>query len=180
MKTSGMAHLKSLVFWTFIAIPTILFPTMIAYSLGLRVNTSRSLPIGIYAVTKDPLGKLIEFCPDGKAGEESKTRGYRSRGSCPDGAAPLIKPVIARKGDFVKFSSRGFSVNGKFLKNTAPLALDGAGRPLTHWKYGVYRVAPGEVWVASTHNYGSYDSRYFGPICTSSIRNRLRPVWTFH
>jgi conjugative transfer signal peptidase TraF len=175
-----MAHLKSLVFWTFIAITIISFPAMIAYSLGLRVNASRSLPIGIYAVTRDPVSKLIEFCPDGKAAEESKSRGYRSRGSCPDGAAPLIKPVIARKGDVVKFSPRGFSVNGKFLKNTAPLALDGAGRPLTHWRFGVYRVAAGEVWVASTHNYGSYDSRYFGPICISSIRNRLRPVWTFH
>ena len=153
---------------------------MLAYALGLRVNTTRSLPVGIYAVTNDAYSELIEFCPEGYAAKESKNRGYCNNGSCPDGAEPLIKRVAAREGDGVEFSSRGISVNGNLLKNTAPLPLDGAGRRLTHWRFGAYRVVPGEVWVASTYNYGSYDSRYFGPVCISSIRNRLRPIWTIH
>jgi type IV secretory pathway protease TraF len=95
-------------------------------------------------------------------------------------AEPLIKPVVARAGDVVKFSSQGISVNGSLIKNTAPLYLDGANRPLTHWEFGVYRVVQGEVWVASTYNYGSYDSRYFDPVRISSIRNRLCLIWTLH
>jgi conjugative transfer signal peptidase TraF len=180
MRLSGMARLRGLILWMFIAIPSIALPSMLAYALGLRVNMTRSLPMGIYAVTNDAFSELIECCPEGNAAKESKNRGYRNNGSCSDGAEPLIKPVVAREGDVVEFSARGISVNEKLLKNTAPLPLDGAGRPLTHWKFGVYRVAPGNVWVASTYNYGSYDSRYFGPVRISSISNRLRPIWTLH
>lgn len=175
-----MARLRGLILWTFIAIPSILLPSMLAYVFSLRINTTRSLPMGIYAVTKDAFCELIEYCPEGNAAKESKIRGYRNTGSCSDGAEPLIKPVVAREGDVVEFSSQGISVNGNLLKNTAPLPLDGAGKLLTHWKFGVYRVASGEVWVASIYNYGSYDSRYFGPIHISSIRNRLRPIWTIN
>jgi conjugative transfer signal peptidase TraF len=175
-----MARLRHVILWMFIAIPSIALPSMLAYALGLRVNMTRSLPMGIYAVTNDAFSELIEYCPEGNAAKESKNRGYRNSGSCPDGAEPLIKPVVAREGDLVKFSPRGISVNGKLFKNTAPLPLDGVGRPLAHWEFGVYRVAAGEAWVASTYNYGSYDSRYFGPVRISSIRNRLRPIWTLH
>jgi conjugative transfer signal peptidase TraF len=178
MMVSGRVHPKRLILWAFIGIMPVSFPSVLAYAFGLRINMSRSLPMGLYAVTKDHFGGLIEFCPEGNAAEESKIRGYRNSGSCPDGGEPLIKPVIAREGDVVQFSERGISTNGKLFKNTAPLALDGLGRPLTPWKFGIYRVAPGQVWVASTHNYGSYDSRYLGPIRVSSIRTRLRPIWT--
>jgi len=177
---SGMARPRGLILWTFIAISIISLPSMLANALGLRVNTTRSLPMGIYAVTNDAFCELIEYCPEGNAAKESKNRGYRNAGSCPDGAEPLIKPVVAREGDVVEFSLRGISVNGNLLKNTAPLPLDGAGRPLIHWNFGVYRVASGEAWVASIYNYGSYDSRYFGPVRISSIHNRLRPIWTIH
>jgi type IV secretory pathway protease TraF len=33
------------------------------------------------------------------------------------------------------------------------------------------------IWAVSTWNDGSYDSRYFGPIHESMIRQRLRPLW---
>jgi len=175
-----MARLRSLIFCTLVGATIIFLPSVVAYALCLRVNTTRSLPLGFYVVTNDADCELIEFCPDGKAAEESKTRGYRNSGSCPDGGEPLIKPVIAQQGDLVEMSAEGISVNGKLLKNTAPLRMDAAGRLLKSWKFGPYRVASGEVWVASTYNYGSYDSRYFGPIRIASIRNRLRPIWIFH
>jgi len=160
--------------WAWVAVPAL------AYALGLRVNISCSLPMGLYAVTHDPRCALIEFCPEGVYAEESKLRGYRSPGSCPDGAAPLIKPIAARTGDLVEVCARGLTVNGKLLPNSAPLLSDRKGRRLTPWRSGRYRVSPAEVWVVSTYSYGSYDSRYFGPIRIASIRDRLRPLCTLH
>ena len=36
----------------------------------------------------------------------------------------------------------------------------------------------GTVWVASSFNSRSFDSRYFGPISESAIKHRLVPIWT--
>lgn len=150
----------------------------IAAACGIRINTSHSLPLGFYATTDDPSADLIEFCPAEPFASESASRGYRTRGfTCPDGAVPLMKPVVARPGDIVIVSPDGLIVNGRLLRKTKPAASDGSGRPLTAWPLGLYGVKRSTVWVASTYNAGSYDSRYMGPIQTSQIRRRLRPLW---
>jgi len=145
---------------------------------GARINTSYSLPLGIYIRTDDSHAQLIEFCPVQPFAAESSERGYRTRGSaCLDGAVPLLKPVVAIAGDVVVLASDGIRVNGKLLPKTAALLRDGAGRSLHPWPFGSYLVEKGTVWVASTYNRGSYDSRYMGPIRTAQIRARLRPLW---
>ena len=145
---------------------------------GLRINTSYSLPLGVYLRTTDPNARLIEFCPVEPFASESSERGYRTHGiACPDGAVPLLKPVVAVAGDRVVLSPAGMSVNGRLLPKTAPLIRDWAGRYLHPWPFGTYVVEQGTVWVASTYNRGSYDSRYMGPIKISIIRARLRPLW---
>jgi conjugative transfer signal peptidase TraF len=144
---------------------------------GLRINTSYSLPLGIYLRTTNPRARLIEFCPVEPFASESSERGYRTHGTCPDGAVPLLKPVVAVAGDRVVLSPAGMSVNGRLLPKTAPLARDWAGRVLHPWPFGTYVVEQGTVWVASTYNRGSYDSRYMGPIKIAMIRARLRPLW---
>jgi type IV secretory pathway protease TraF len=68
--------------------------------------------------------------------------------------------VIGKAADEIVLSSAGIKVNGKLLPHTAPLAQDSAGRPLTHWPFGRYRAAPGSLWVTSSYNPRSYDSRY--------------------
>ena len=55
-------------------------------------------------------------------------------------------------------------VNGILLPRTQPLPQDHAGRPLQAWPPGDYSVDAGHLWVASTYNRYSYDSRYFVPI----------------
>ena len=145
---------------------------------GARINTSYSLPLGIYIQTDDARAVLIEFCPVEPFAAESSQRGYRTRGrACPDGAVPILKPVVAVAGDLVSVAADGIRVNGKLLPKTAPLFCDGAGRSLHPWPFGTYAVEKGTVWVASTYNRGSYDSRYMGPIRTAQIRARLRPLW---
>lgn len=145
---------------------------------GIRVNTSYSLPLGIYVVTGDENANLVEFCPPEPFASQSSVRGYRTPGlACPDRAVPLLKPIVGRPGDIVGVSAAGISVNGHLLPKTKPLSRDAAGRPLQPYPVGSYQVQPGTVWVASTYNRGSYDSRYMGPIDVRLIRKRLRPLW---
>ena len=141
----------------------------------LRLNTSGSLPVGLYQVSSR--GSYVEFCPDDHG--LSARRHYRAQGLCADGATPLLKPVIAKPGDQIVLSSAGVTVNGKLLPNTAPLTRDSEGRPLAHWPFGHYTAAPGTLWVASSYDARSYDSRYLGPVFESSIRGRLRPLLTW-
>jgi conjugative transfer signal peptidase TraF len=146
---------------------------------GLRFNDSPSMPTGLYVRTpSDPSASLIVFCPAEPFAHLSAERGYRSRGNCPDGAEPLAKPIAARPGDIVKLSATGMAVNSRLLPNTAPLVTDTAGRPLPHWPFGRYVVAPGAVWVASSYNSRSFDSRYFGPVEASEVREHVRPLLT--
>ena len=110
-------------------------------SLGLRINTSPSLPMGLYITTADAWRESGRVLPGGTVRKLSIVRGYRDPGTCRDGAAPLLKPVVAKSGDVVELSARGISVNGALLPNTAPLSKDTKGRPLEAWPFGRYVVA---------------------------------------
>ncbi len=161
-----------------LALVTLAVVVMIPTAAGLRVNDSPSLPIGLYVVTSDPDATLVEFCPTAPYASLAAERGYRTKGSCPDGGAPLMKPIVAQAGDSVEVSSSGIVVNGRMLPNSAPLAVDTNGRALRHWPFGEYAVKPGTLWVVSSYNRRSFDSRYFGPITEAQIRHHLRPLLT--
>ena len=78
----------------------------------------------------------------------------------------------------MEFSGRGISVNLIPIANTVPKSQDSAGRPLASWPFGRYEVAAGTLWVGSSYNPRSFDSRYFGPIHVTAIKHWLRPIWT--
>jgi type IV secretory pathway protease TraF len=69
-------------------------------------------------------------------------------------------------------------VNGRPLPNTAPLVKDSAGYPLMHWPFGKYVVSPDTVWATSSYSARSFDSRYFGPVNASQVREHIRPLLT--
>src|ERR1035437_9400994 len=92
--------------------------------LGLRLNTSPSLPVGLYIATADSSANLVEFCPAEPFATLSLIRGYCDPGTCRDGGAPLLKPGIAKAGVVIEVSARGISVDGVFLSNTAPPARE--------------------------------------------------------
>jgi conjugative transfer signal peptidase TraF len=141
----------------------------IAEGVGLRVNLTPSLPRGLYIA--DDAGPLAEFCQAGSSD-------YVGRGRCRDGSAPLLKPIVAAEGQTVVLTADGITVDGRLLPNTAPSLFDRNGRLLRHYPFGRYKVGEGEVWVASSHHAGSFDSRYFGPIGEAEIRRRLVPLMT--
>jgi conjugative transfer signal peptidase TraF len=133
--------------------------------------------MGLYITTDR--GRLVEFCPAEPFASMALTRGYRTPGACADGGAPLLKPQVAGTGDVVNVLPDGLDVNGVRLPNTAPMDADSEGRVLTHWPFGRYTVSANMLWVASSYNSRSFDSRYFGPVPVAAIREHVSPLLSF-
>jgi conjugative transfer signal peptidase TraF len=159
---------------------TLCVAILIAGRGGLRLNTTDSVPLGFYRLTDKDHGQYITFCPLGADARLMNERGYRPRGvGCPDGFEPLIKPVAARAGDTVTIGFGGISINGRLLGNTIAKKQDSQHRLLPAPLRGSYPVQAGTVWVLSTYNPLSYDSRYFGAVPTERIISYAKPIWTF-
>lgn len=143
---------------------------LVAATFDLHLNVTDSMPIGIW--TRRPLsdikrGSLVTFCLPQSATENIQL----TPGECPDTyTAPLLKPIAAIGGDTVQIrEGHPARVNGKEIPNTI-------ARPsMQSWPAGEYLVKPGEVWVLSSYNHKSYDSRYFGPISVSTIQGEAIP-----
>ena len=149
---------------------------------GLRVNTTPSMPVGLWRIA--PVlaelrrGDIVTACPPEAAGtREAAARGYLAAGTCPGGYEPLVKSVAAVPGDLVTVGRTGVSVNGALLDGTAPLDRDSAGRELRAFPPGVHRVPASRVWLLSGHDARSWDSRYFGPVAIEDVQAVAHPVW---
>jgi conjugative transfer signal peptidase TraF len=148
---------------------------------GLRLNiASNSLPPGLYRIVTAGSGNDLLICPAGLAEKISIEREYRVKSfGCGDGYAPLLKPIAARAGDTVTVSVAGVTVNGNLLPNSKQYPKDGIGRSMPLVPFGTYSVLPGMVWVISSYNRFSFDSRYFGPIRLDEKVQYARLFWLF-
>lgn len=141
----------------------------VAWALGIRLNLTASLPLGLYIATSQP-SDYVAFCIGDPWERIALERLYITPGHCPAGGIPLFKRIVARPGDLVTLDAWGIAVNGRVLPRTAPMLADSSGRPMRHYPFGSYSVAPGTFWVASSYDERSFDSRYYGPIAAGSIR----------
>ena len=121
---------------------------------------------------------IVSFCPpDTPVFREACRRGYLGSGLCEGGYEPLLKPIAAIEGDRVTRTEEGISINGRLIANSKSLNRDGSGRPLPSPGANDVIVAKGEVWVISSYNPLSFDSRYFGPVPISKIEGLARPLF---
>jgi conjugative transfer signal peptidase TraF len=158
----------------------------VAFSeFGFVFNFTHSAPFGIYRPAAEPTVPLRTdspyafFCPDQRwPGLKNNPNTRHSLGTCPDGYAALLKPVVAWPGDTVRTSPAGVTVNGKPVSNSAPLTRDSLGRDLHPYPYGTYQVLAGQIWVVSSYSARSFDSRYFGPVPLKTVREWVRPLIT--
>lgn len=156
--------------------------TALAHQAGFIFNTTASVPVGLWHV--QPItqeiqsGQIISICPTDKPiFRLARSRGYIPSGICPGRYEPLLKRVVGMPGDVITITQSGFMVNGKNIPNSKAKSMDSAGRPLRSLPLGTYQVAPGSLWLISTHNTNSFDSRYFGPLPIGNVKGLARPIW---
>lgn len=148
---------------------------------GLRINTTASMPRGLYRVVEGELrrGATVAACLPVEIARFGMERHYLGPGTCPGGAEPVVKRVAAVAGDVVEVTAEGVFVDHVVLPRSRPLAEDRGGRPLQRFAPGLHRLATAEVWLYSPHEARSWDSRYFGPVPATNVLHVVAPVLTF-
>lgn len=149
----------------------------------LRIATTDSAcPPGIYRMMNRPIsqGDLVLACLPPALAKFAQARGYLAHGpGCGDGIEPVGKRVSALPGDTVEVTRKYIAINGRRLENSATLSRDNRGRSLPHIAWGSYTVPPDQVWLSGTNDVRSWDSRYFGPVPSASVRAQLEPLVTW-
>jgi conjugative transfer signal peptidase TraF len=87
---------------------------------------------------------------------------------------PLLKRVGAVAPQEVCIVGSSVRIDGVPVATVLP--ADRMGRPLPSWQQ-CRQLRPGELFLLSTTNPASFDSRYFGPIAASTVVGVAHPVW---
>jgi conjugative transfer signal peptidase TraF len=154
----------------------------VAHLAGAKVNTTTSIPVGLYWESAKPAERndYVIFCPpQAPVFDDAKERGYIGAGFCPGGYGYLMKRVLAVKNDRVSVTDVGVRVNEQLLPRSARRVLDGDGRAMPRYHAAPFTLADSEMLVMGDGNSNSFDARYFGPIPRSQIRSVIRPVFTW-
>ncbi len=159
-----------------------IFLTGLLYISGARFNTSRSIPLGLYWITKHPIqkGEYVLFCPPQKTiFHKALTRGYIHSGFCPGGFGYMMKRVVAAQGDIVSINLWGVWVNNRFVEHSVPYPTDEQGRPLPELTLRQYPLKNSELLLMTDQSDLSFDARYFGLINRSQVKAVISPALTW-
>lgn len=152
------------------------------YLAGLKINTTKSIPIGIYQLTDVPIGKgeYVIFCPPQTAlFDEARERGYIGAGSCPGNYGYMMKRVLGTGNDRIVLTDEGLRINGSLLLLSKPLKTDKAGRMMPRYSFNHYRLGKSELLLMSDVSETSFDGRYFGPVDVGQVRGVIKPLIVF-
>ncbi|ABM43067.1 conjugation peptidase TraF [Acidovorax sp. JS42] len=87
---------------------------------------------------------------------------------------PLLKRVGAIAPQHVCVFDALVWIEGVPVATVRP--ADRLGRPLPSWPQ-CRQLRPGELFLLSSTNPASFDSRYFGPVSASAVIGVARPIW---
>lgn len=161
---------------------TILLLGVACYAAGARINTTRSIPVGLYWTSSAPVAKgaYVLFCPpQASVFDDAMGRGYIGAGFCPGGYGFMMKRILASENDAISIADDGVRVNGELLPLSAPIKTDKAGRPLPRYPSNSFRLGNADVLLMSDVSATSFDGRYFGPVNRSQIKSVISPVITW-
>lgn len=134
-------------------------------------NASDSVPIGWYHIA--PASSLaagdlvlVRLLPE--AMTLAAQRGYLPA------SVLLLKTVAAVAPQLVCVRGGQVRVDGRLVARR--LSWDRQGRALPAWRACRHLIG-NELFLLSTTNPESFDSRYFGPVSTDAVIGRARPLW---
>lgn len=154
----------------------------VCFAARLRINTTQSIPIGLYRIMDEPVAKgaYVIFCPPQSAVfDQARERGYVGAGFCPGGYGFMMKRVAAAGGDVVAWTQEGVTVNGKLLPASAPLEVDKARRAMPRYRFNDYTLEESELLLMSDVSSTSFDGRYFGLVNLSQVKGVVQAVFVF-
>ncbi|STX50162.1 conjugal transfer protein TraF [Legionella busanensis] len=149
-------------------------------AMGLRVNLTGSIPIGLYRITnaENIKNAYVIFCPDDrKAFNLAMNRGYIDQGLYCGGYGYLMKKVVGISNDIISVTSEGVFVNQTLIPFSQPKLNDGMNRTLPQWRPINYHLKENEVMTMTSQNEWSFDGRYYGPIHRGQIKGVITPIW---
>ena len=137
----------------------------------LVYNPSDSVPIGWYRIgSSDALhvgAIVLTTLPPDVAALAAQRRYLPAR-------VPLLKRVGAVAPQHVCVFDALVWIDG--VPVAAVLPADRLGRPLPSWPH-CRRLEAGELFLLSSTNPASFDSRYFGPVSASAVIGVAHPLW---
>ena len=137
----------------------------------LVYNPSDSVPIGWYRIgSSDALhvGAIVLTTLPPDVAALAAQRGYLPA------RVPLLKRVGAVAPQHVCVFDALVWIDG--VPVAAVLAADRLGRPLPSWPH-CRRLEAGELFLLSSTNPVSFDSRYFGPVRAAAVIGVAHPLW---
>jgi conjugative transfer signal peptidase TraF len=155
-----------------IGLAALLMPLAIPNHVQLVYNPSDSVPRGWYRIgPADSLqvDSIVLAQLPAHVAALAAQRGYLPTG------IPLLKRIGAVAPQRVCVD--GTSVHIDDMAVATVKHADGLGRPLSAWQQ-CRRLAHGELFLLSSTNPASFDSRYFGPIRASDVIGSAQPIWT--
>lgn len=144
----------------------------------LRLNTSLSLPRGLYlatayrgeALARDEIACFRYEPPAWAAPRQYFPVGY-----------PLCKYVLAVPGERIEVAGATMSAHapGQLARWLGDVArVDSQGRPVVPAVSSRFVLGRHQYWLGSLRHSKSFDSRYLGPVERSRIVFTLRPLLT--
>lgn len=136
-------------------------------------NPSDSVPRGWYRIgPADSLhaGSIVLTRLPADAAALAAQRGYLPE------RIPLLKRVGAMEPQQVCIEGRTVRIDGVAVATA--LKADQRGRLLPVWQQ-CRALRDGELFLLSTTNPVSFDSRYFGPVAVSAVIGSAQPLWTW-
>lgn len=138
------------------------------------VNVTSSIPMGIYYRFGDnksiAKNELVEFFPKGSLKSFVIENGYLREDMS------FLKIVSGVAGDCYEVKDNNFYINDTYIGPV--FQYDSKGHKLPQISTGKHTVSQGFV-LLTTPSVRSFDSRYYGEIPISIIKNKIHPVFNY-
>ena len=171
MNTHG--HRRNIALLAVLGVAALAGPSIRMPAVRLVYNPSDSVPRGWYRIASSTslhVDNIVLVRLPSAVAALAAQRDYLPE------RIPLLKRIGAMPPQRVCVEKHIVRIDGVAVAGVH--TADGQGRPLSAWSQ-CRRLHEGELFLLSTTNPASFDSRYFGPVSASAVIGIAQPLWTW-